>query len=146
MTDVLGSVPTAYATALAAGRAQDLIDLLAEGVCFQSPFSLWQTPGSVAAAFSARCQAFSALTIDHVVQQDERAVLLWHGTVDGQTVEGCEALTSAGGRISRVDVFLRPAEVLETVLAAMTAAWPTTSSAADGQASPTPIPAPGGSP
>lgn len=124
MTSRSDSTPSAYASALAGGEPQSLIDLLSPDVCFQSPFSLWETPESVAAAVRARCRAFSALQVEQVLQADGRAVLLWRAEVDGQTVEGCDALTLAGGRVTRVDVFLRPAAVLDGVRAAMTAAWP----------------------
>lgn len=125
MTD-LGSDSTAraYATALAAGQPQGLVSLLSPAASFQSPFSLWQSPESVAAAFHARCRAFRDLQVERVLQDGGNAVVLWNAQVDGRAVEGCEALTLSAGRVSRVDVFLRPAAVLETVRSAMTAAWP----------------------
>lgn len=114
----------AYAVALAAGEAEGLIRLLTPEATFQSPFSFWHTPDAVAAAFNARCSAFARLQVDHVLHGDGNAVLLWCAQVDGRRVEGCEALTLTDGRISGVDVFLRPAAELATVRAAMTAAWP----------------------
>lgn len=114
----------AYAVALAAGEPQRLLRLLTPEATFQSPFSFWHTPDAVAAAFSARCSAFAGLEVHHVLHGDGNAVLLWCAQVDGRRVEGCEALTLTDGRISRVDVFLRPAAELATVRAAMTAAWP----------------------
>ncbi len=125
MTDVgSDSTAMAYATALAAGQPQRLVALLSAGASFQSPFSLWQTPESVAAAFHARCHAFHDLQIERVLQDGDKAVVLWNAQVHGRAVEGCEALTVPAGRVSRVDVFLRPAAVLEPVRSAMKAAWP----------------------
>ncbi len=125
MTDLgSDSTATAYATALAAGKPQRLLGLLSTTTCFQSPYSLWQTPESVAAAFHARCRAFQNLQVERVLQDGRNAVLLWNAEVDGQAVDGCEALTMSAGQVSRVDVFLRPAAVLENVRSAMTAAWP----------------------
>lgn len=125
MTD-LGREGTAnaYATALTAGQPQSLVGLLSTAASFQSPFSLWQTPESVAAAFQARCRAFRDLQVERVLQDGGNAVVLWSAEVDGRAVEGCEVLTLSAGRVSRVDVFLRPAAVLETVRSAMTVAWP----------------------
>jgi hypothetical protein len=114
----------AYATALAAGHSHGLVALLSRAPSFRSPFSLWQTPQSVDAACHARCDAFQNLEIVRVLQDGDYAVLLWHAEVGGQAVEGCEALTLSDGRVSRVDVFLRPATVLDAVRRAMTAAWP----------------------
>ncbi len=118
------STATAYATALAAGQPQRLLGLLSTTASFQSPYSLWQTPESVTAAFHARCRAFRDLQVERVLQDGGNAVVLWNAKVDGQAVEGCEALTMSAGRVSRVDVFLRPAAVLANVRSAMTAAWP----------------------
>jgi hypothetical protein len=125
------STANAYATALAAGLPQRLVGLLAASPSFQSPFSLWQTPESVTAAFYARCRAFQDLQVERVLQDGRNAVVLWNAKVDGRTVEGCEALTLSAGRVTRVDVFLRPTAVLETVRLAMTAAWPRSEPAAD---------------
>lgn len=75
-------------------------------------------------AFQARCRAFRNLQVERVLQDGGNAVVLWNAEVDGRAVQGCEALTLSAGRVSRVDVFLRPAAVLETVRAAMQAAWP----------------------
>lgn len=114
----------AYAIALPTQQPQDLLRLLHPEATFQSPFSLWQTQEAVTAAFNARCRAFHDLHVVQVLQDGQRAVVLWHAQVDGQAVEGCEALTLTAGQVTRVDVFLRPAAVLETVRSAMTAAWP----------------------
>lgn len=125
MTDrVSHSTVSAYATALAGGQPQRLVGLLHTSPTFQSPFSLWETPASVAAAFHARCRAFRDLQVERILQDGGNAVVLWNATVDGQAVEGCEVLTMSAGRVSRVDVFLRPGAALEAVRLAMTAAWP----------------------
>ncbi len=125
MTDLgSDSAATAYATALAAAQPRRLLDLLSTAASFQSPYSLWQDPESVVAAFQARCRAFRNLQVERVLQDGGNAVVLWNAEVDGRAVQGCEALTLSAGRVSRVDVFLRPAAVLETVRAAMQAAWP----------------------
>lgn len=100
------------------------MNLLSKGASFESPYSLWQDPESVVAAFQARCQAFRNLQVERVLHDDGHAVVLWNAEVDGWAVQGCEALTLSAGKVSRVDVFLRPAAVLETVRAAMQAAWP----------------------
>jgi hypothetical protein len=122
----IDSTATAYAAALAAGQPQRLLGLLSTAASFRSPFSLWQTQESVAAAVSARCRAFRDLQVERVLQDGDHAVVLWHAEVDGRAVEGCEALTLSAGRVSHVDVFLRPAAILEPVRVAMAAAWPRT--------------------
>lgn len=114
----------AYVDALAANRTEDLTALLGEAPVFQSPFSLWETPALVHAAFAARTKAFSGLQITHVSDAEGFATVLWQAFVGDEYVEGCEVLSSSGGRVTRVDVFLRPANALKSVYAAMSAAWP----------------------
>jgi hypothetical protein len=112
-----------YAAALADDRAEDLVALFGDRPCFQSPFSVWETPSTVRAAFLARTTAFDGVTVAHVLAGDDRAVVLWRATVRGEPVDGCEVLTLSAGSVERVDVYLRPAPVLSTVYAAMSAAW-----------------------
>ncbi len=117
-------VASAYATALADASPSALFALFGERPRFHSPFSQWETPSAVRAACTARAAALVGVAVDHVLTQDDHAVLLWRATVRGEPVEGCDVLTLDGSTVDRVDVYLRPAAVLPTVLAAMTDAWP----------------------
>ena len=113
-----------YAAALTDGRTDSLLAMLADSAQFQSPFTLWDDPAGVGAAYAARATAFTDLVVLEVVAQGDRAVLLWRADVSGRLVEGCEVLTLSRAEVLRVDVYLRPAAVLSDVHAAMKAAWP----------------------
>ena len=117
-------VAAGYAAALAADRTESVLALLAGSVWFQSPFTRWEDPAGVRAAYTARAAAFSRMTILDLIAQHDRAVLLWQAEASGQLVEGCEVLTLSGGEVIAVDVYLRPAAVLPAVSAAMRDAWP----------------------
>ncbi|HWU11963.1 MAG TPA: nuclear transport factor 2 family protein [Streptomyces sp.] len=117
-------IAAAYAAALADDRAEDLVALFGDRPRLQSPFSVWETPSTVRAVCLARTTAFHGVTVAQVLTDDDRAVVLWRATVRGELVEGCEVLTLSAGSVERVDVYLRPAPVLPTVYAAMSAAWP----------------------
>lgn len=117
-------VASAYASALVDASPEGIVALFGELPRFSSPFSQWETPSAVRAACIARTAALDDVAVDHVLAQDDHAVLLWRATVRGEPVEGCDVLTLTGSAVDRVDVYLRPAAVLPTVLAAMTDAWP----------------------
>jgi len=78
----------------------------------------------VSSVFRARTSAFSNLLVKSVIRDDDRAVILWQATVSDAQVEAAELVSISDGAIYRVDVFLRPATVLDTVHQAMVAAWP----------------------
>jgi ketosteroid isomerase-like protein len=112
-----------YVTALAADDADAALATLSADAVFQSPFNTWRSR-HVPSVFRARTSAFSSLQVKSVVRGHDRAVIVWHATVDGAPVEGAELLSVRDGAICRVDVFLRPATVLDAVHQAMVAAWP----------------------
>ena len=68
--------------------------------------------------------AFNNLLVKSVIREDDRAVILWQATVSDAQVEAAELVSISDGAIYRVDVFLRPATVLDAVYQAMVAAWP----------------------
>lgn len=117
-------VAARYAAALAADRTDGVLALLADSAQFQSPFTLWDDPAGVRAAYTARAAAFTHLVVLDLVAQNDRAVLMWQAVVSGQLVQGCEVLSLLGAEVLRVYVYLRPAASLPDVHAAMSAAWP----------------------
>jgi hypothetical protein len=90
---------------------------------FQSPFHTWRRR-HVPSVFRARGRAFGDLRVGSVLRDRDRALILWRATVDGAPVEGAELVSISDGAIGRIDVFLRPATVLDAVYQAMVAAWP----------------------
>jgi ketosteroid isomerase-like protein len=112
-----------YLDALTGEDVVGVLATLAPDVVFQSPFNTWHGR-AIGKVYAARFGAFGDLELESVILDDDRAAILWRATVDGRQVESSEVLTIADGVISRVDAFLRPADVLESVHAAMTAAWP----------------------
>ncbi|WP_020671349.1 nuclear transport factor 2 family protein [Amycolatopsis nigrescens] len=114
-----------YTDAVQHAKIEVVTGLLAEDAVFQSPFSLFDTPEHLRSAYIARAGAFSGLTLRGTVAgQGNQSVLLWTMRVGESPVEVAEVVTTAGERVSRVDVYLRPAAVLDEVFAAMSAAWP----------------------
>jgi hypothetical protein len=64
------------------------------------------------------------LLVKSVIRDHDRAVILWQATIGDAAVEAAELVSISDGAIYRVDVFLRPATVLDAVYQAMVAAWP----------------------
>jgi hypothetical protein len=112
-----------YVAALAVGDAETALATLSPDAVLHSPFHTWPAR-HVPSVFHARGNAFSGLRIDTVMRSDERAAVLWRATVNDADVEAVELLSLGGGAICRIDVFLRPAEVLDSVEQAMVKAWP----------------------
>ncbi|WP_020499490.1 hypothetical protein [Sciscionella marina] len=112
-----------YARALAANDTERLLAMLGTDIVFRSPFSTWEAE-AIGQVYRARTAVFERLAVDTVLGEAPRAALLWHAQLDGTTVEASEILTFDGNTIERVDVFLRPAEVLDPVFRAMSRAWP----------------------
>lgn len=112
-----------YVSALAADDADMALATLSADAVFHSPFNIWRRR-HVPSVFRARTSAFSDLLIESVIRGHDRAVILWHATVNDAQVEGAELVSVRDGAICRVDVFLRPAAVLDAVHQAMVAAWP----------------------
>jgi hypothetical protein len=112
-----------YVSALAADDADTALATLSADAIFHSPFNIWRHR-HVPSVFRARTRAFSNVLIKSVIRGHDQAVILWHATVNDAQVEGAELVSVRDGAICRVDVFLRPATVLDTVHQAMVAAWP----------------------
>lgn len=113
----------AYLHALERADAAALVALLSPTVRFVSPFSTWTTPHSAARACAARCRAITAVTGVAVLSDGVHGVVRWHGRIGDVDLEGIELLALADDCISRIDVFLRPANALDIVYGALTAAW-----------------------
>jgi SnoaL-like domain len=112
-----------YVSALTAGDADAGLTTLSADATFHSPFNTWRSR-HVPSVFRARSGAFNDLLVTSVIRDDDRAVILWHASVGDARVEGAELVSVSDGAIHRVDVFLRPAAVLDAVHQAMVAAWP----------------------
>ena len=112
-----------YVTALVTGDAGTALTTLSADATFQSPFNTWRSR-HVPSVFRARSSAFRDLQVRSVLRDHDRAVVLWHATVGAAQVEAAELVSTSDGAIHRVDVFLRPAAVLDAVHQAMVAAWP----------------------
>ena len=112
-----------YVSALATDDADTALATLSADAMFHSPFNTWR-PRHVPSVFRARTSAFSNLLIESVIRGHDQAVILWRATVNDAQVEGAELVSVRDGTICRVDVFLRPAAVLDAVHQAMVAAWP----------------------
>lgn len=115
----------AYVSALATDDAETALTTLSAAATFHSPFNTWRSR-HVPSVFRARSSAFNDLLVTSVVRDHDRAVILWHATVGDAQVEAAELVSISDGAIDRVDVFLRPATVLDAVHQAMVAAWPWT--------------------
>ena len=113
-----------YVGALVTGDAGTALTTLSADATFHSPFNTWRSR-HVPSVFRARSSAFSDLLVRSVIRDHDRAVVLWHATVGDAQVEAAELVSTSDGAIHRVDVFLRPAAVLDAVHQAMVAAWPT---------------------
>jgi len=118
-----GDLIDAYVRALATDDADAALTTLSADATFHSPFNTWRSR-HVSSVFRARTSAFSNLLVKSVIRDDDRAVILWQATVSDAQVEAAELVSISDGAIYRVDVFLRPATVLDTVHQAMVAAWP----------------------
>ncbi|MGH3208808.1 MAG: hypothetical protein ACRDNO_13705 [Trebonia sp.] len=114
-----------YVGALATDDAETALTTLSAAATFHSPFNTWRSR-HVPSVFRARSSAFNDLLVTSVVRDHDRAVILWHATVGDAQVEAAELVSISDGAIDRVDVFLRPATVLDAVHQAMVAAWPWT--------------------
>ena len=112
-----------YAAALERNDVAALLASLTSDVVFRSPFSEWRDH-AIPKVYRSRAVAVDGLSVDAVIEQDGRAVILWRATVAGEVLESSEILTMSEGAISCVDVFIRPAAVLDRVYRAMVAAWP----------------------
>jgi SnoaL-like domain len=118
-----GDLIDAYVRALATDDADAALATLSADATFHSPFNTWRSR-HVPSVFRARTGAFNNLLVKSVIRDDDRAVILWQATVGDAQVEAAELVSISDGAICRVDVFLRPATVLDTVHQAMVAAWP----------------------
>jgi len=114
----------AYLDGLQRADVDAVLGLLAPGAVFQSPFRSWRGR-FLRSVYVARVAAFGDLDIDALIRGAGRAVILWRATVAGAPVEAAEVLSLSETAISRVDAYLRPADVLESVHTAMARAWPT---------------------
>jgi hypothetical protein len=112
-----------YVGALVTGDAGAALTTLSADATFRSPFNTWRSR-HVPSVFRARSSAFRDLQVRSVLRDHDRAVVLWHATVGAAQVEAAELVSTSDGAIHRVDVFLRPAAVLDAVHQAMVAAWP----------------------
>lgn len=112
-----------YVDAVRTGDADTAVATLGPDAVFRSPFNTWRAR-HIPAIYRARCTAFPKLLVDAVIAGDDRAVLVWRATLGDAEVEASELLSIEAGAIHRVDVFLRPAHVLEAAYRAMVAAWP----------------------
>lgn len=118
-----GDLIDTYVSALAADDADTALTTLSADATFHSPFNTWRSR-HVPSVFRARTSAFSNLLVKSVIRDRDRAVILWQATVSDAPVEAAELVSTSDGAIYRVDVFLRPATVLDAVHQAMVAAWP----------------------
>jgi hypothetical protein len=126
MTEVrpgLTPVLAAYLSGLTDGRAEILLNTLAPEAVLRSPFHTWPAR-HLPSVFRARCAAFADLRVDRVLGDGDAAAISWQAEVDGRTVEAVELVEVSGDAVTRVDVFLRPASVLDVVERAMTREWP----------------------
>lgn len=122
MTDQ--QVVAAYRQALVDGDAGALVELFGPQPRFVSPFSVWSTREAVAAACTARTRAFRDVSVGVTSAGDGAGFVRWRGLVGEHEAEGVDVLAVGSDGVSSVDVFLRPADVLDAVYAAMVAAWP----------------------
>ncbi len=113
-----------YLEALRLGDARAIISVLADDVKFVSPFSVWNTRQTVEAACTARTRAFGDLEGVTAVEHGGDAFVRWRAKVGTRDVEGVDVLSTGTDGVRTIDVFLRPADALDEVYAAMTAAWP----------------------
>ena len=117
------SLVDAYIDGLKRGDVDAVLGLLAPQAVFQSPFGSWRGR-FLRSVYAARAAAFGSLDIDAPIRGAGRAVILWRATVADARVEAVEILSLGETAIGRVDAYLRPAEVLESVYTAMARAWP----------------------
>ena len=113
----------AYMDGLQRGDVDAVLGLLAPEAVFQSPFGSWRGR-FLRSVYAARAAAFGDLAIDATIRGAGRAVILWRATVAGAPVESAEVLSLGEMAIGRVDAYLRPADMLESVYTAMARAWP----------------------
>ncbi len=118
-----GGLIEAYISACRAGDADAAVATLSADAVFHSPFNIWSSR-HMPSVFRARSIAFSNLLVTSVIRDRDRAVILWNATVGNAQAEAAELISVSDGAICRVDVFLRPAAVLDAVHQAMAAAWP----------------------
>jgi hypothetical protein len=136
----------AYLDGFQRGDVDAVLGLLAPDSVFQSPFGTWRGR-FLRSVYAARAVVFEDLDIDAPIRGGGRAVILWRAAVAGARVEATEVLSLGETAIDRVDAYLRPAGVLESVYTAMTRAWPARPDprrSVTGAQDPRPIPAPSG--
>jgi ketosteroid isomerase-like protein len=114
-----------YIDVLRRGDVNAVLDMLAPDAVFASPYRTWRGR-SLRNVYAARAKAFEHLRVDALVREGGRAVVLWRATVSGSLVEASEVVSYGDGTIRRVDVYLRPAEVLQLVYEAMVREWEAT--------------------
>jgi hypothetical protein len=112
-----------YVDALTAGNPTAALSVLSDTAVFQSPFNTWRAR-HLRSVFHARAGAFANAVFETVIRDHNSAVILWRAQVSGAEVQGAEVLSLRAGIIDRVDVYLRPADVLAAVHQAMVKAWP----------------------
>lgn len=113
----------AYIDGLRRGDVNAVLGLLAPQTVFQSPFRSWRGR-FLRSVYAARAVVFVDLDFDAPIRDAGRAVILWRATVAGERVESAEILTLGETAIDRVDAYLRPADMLNSVYTAMSGAWP----------------------
>lgn len=113
----------AYIDGLARGDVDAVLGLLTPEAVFQSPFRSWRGR-FLRNVYAARAAAFGDLDVGAPIRGAGRAVILWRATVAGARVESAEILTLGETAIGRVDVYMRPADMLKSVYTAMAGAWP----------------------
>jgi hypothetical protein len=117
-----------YVDAIERSQFDRVLDAMGSDAVFQSPFHAWPAR-QLPAVYAARATALSRVAVDAVVRDRDRAAILWRAQVadtaaETAPVQSCEVVSITGSTIDRVDVFLRPADVLPLVHAAMVRAWP----------------------
>ncbi len=117
------NLTSTYLDGLQRGDVEAVLGVLAPQAVFQSPFGSWRGR-FLHRVYAARAMAFTDLDIDAAIRGAGRAVILWRATVAGARVEAAEVLSLGETAIGRVDVYLRPADVLGTVYTAMARSWP----------------------
>jgi hypothetical protein len=133
------AVVDTYVDALLGGAVDKVLATLDPAAEFVSPFNVWRGE-QLRSVYTARSEAFGSLTMDTLIRERDRAVILWHAAVknvdNGQTgrlqtdesqadeAHAAEVLWIRDGAIRLINVYLRPAIMLNAVHEAMAASWP----------------------
>jgi hypothetical protein len=121
-----GTVLERYASALSTAAPENATQLMTEDAVLVSPFSVWANRDDIEAAYAARSLAVTDIEVLDTIRESGSGVLVWRGRVGDQVIEGCDVVTvTAAGHMSHVDIYVRPASVLEPLRLAMRNAWPT---------------------